>query len=119
MDSPLYSRGVSLLTFIRELFVLEIAESILDSVPDNVPKGNGIKFREAFKVAKIRFTHFGRMGDDMGTTSPAVRAALIRGMAIITHVGETLVDLIIPVILRDSRLTDDVITRILILIKRW
>jgi hypothetical protein len=118
MDSPLYSRGVSLLTFIREIFVPDKAESILDGFPDNVPKGNGMMFREAFKDAKVRFTHFGRMGDDMGTTSPAVRAALIRGMAIVTRVGETLIDLIIPVVLRDSRLTDDVITGILISVKR-
>jgi hypothetical protein len=109
---PFYSRGVSLATFIGELFVPEIAKLLFDSIPNNVSEG--IKFREAFKDAKVRFTHFGRMGDDSGTTAIAARAALTRGMAIITRVGETLVNLIIPIVLRDSKLLIEVITGILV-----
>jgi hypothetical protein len=114
---PFYSRGVSLITFIEELFAPPFVESILDSVPNNVP--SGIKFRKAFEEAKIRFTHFGRMGDDTGTTTAAVRAALIRGMAIITRVGEILIDLIIPIVLKSSELLKkEVITGILVSVKR-
>lgn len=113
---PLYSRGVSLITFIEELFNPHYAKAVLDSSPNNVLDGK--PFRVAFKDARVRFTHFGKMADDYGATTAAVWPALVRGMAIITRMGETLVDLIIPVLLRDTKLCEQAVTGILVSVKR-
>jgi hypothetical protein len=64
-----YSSGVSLITFIEELFTEENAHQVLESLPDNIKRET--KFRDAFKDAKVRFTHFVKMGDNTGTTSAA------------------------------------------------
>ena len=50
-----YSSGVSLITFIEELFTEENAHQVLESLPDNIKLET--KFRDAFKDAKVRFTH--------------------------------------------------------------
>lgn len=113
---PLYNRGVRLITFIEELFASPFAEAVLDSFPGNIT--NGIQFRKAFKDARVRFTHFGKMADDYGVTAIAARVALIRGMAIIACTGERAVDCIIPVVLENSKLQLGIITGILIQIKR-
>ncbi|KAH7918081.1 hypothetical protein BV22DRAFT_1134873 [Leucogyrophana mollusca] len=76
-----FSRGCGLITFITELFTETYAGRILSSVPDNVHSTTN--FVDAFKDAQVRFTHFGKMADDAGATSPALLAAFIRGMAII------------------------------------
>ena len=94
-EMPLYSRGVSLITFIEELFVSHHAEEILDCVPNNVE--DRTPFREAFQHAKVRFTHFVKMAEESGTTSDAVWVALLRGMAVIAAMGTRSIDLIIPV----------------------
>jgi hypothetical protein len=111
---PFFSRGVSLITFIKELFVPHVAEEILNSFPNNLQ--NSESFGDAFKEAKVRFTHFGKMVDDMGTTSNATWGALVRAMAIITHPTE-LIDIIIPVLLWDTKLCEEVVTGILVQVK--
>ena len=77
-----YSSGVSLITFIDELFTEANAYQVLESLLDNIKLKT--KFRDAFKDAKVRFTHFVKMGDSTGTTSAASWVVLTRGMAIIT-----------------------------------
>lgn len=114
---PLYSKGVSLITFIEELFVDHYAEEILDSTPNNVT--DDTPFREAFSKAKVRFTHFGKMADESGTTSDAAWTALIRGMAIIAALGTRSLDLLLPVLLsEDAIICEEAVTAILISIKR-
>ena len=46
-----YSSGVSLITFINELFTEENAHQVLESLPDNTKLET--KFRDAFKDAKV------------------------------------------------------------------
>ncbi|KAH7920465.1 hypothetical protein BV22DRAFT_1181105, partial [Leucogyrophana mollusca] len=89
-----FSRGCGLITFIKELFTETYTGQILSSVPDNVHSTTN--FVDAFKDAQVRFTHFGKMADDTGATSPALLAAFIQGMAIICWDLQDLVDLVIP-----------------------
>lgn len=114
----LYSRGVSLIAFIEELFG-DRAEHILDSIPDNTK--SKVTFREAFKHAWVRFTHFGKMGDATGTTLAAARAAFIRCMAIICRSGQMLVDFLLPIFFCPddaTTLTEANMSALLIQVKR-
>jgi hypothetical protein len=111
-----YSSGVSLITFIDELFTEKNAHQVLESLPDNIKFET--KFGDAFKDAKVRFTHFVKMGDSTGTTSAASWVALTRGMAIITRSGEVAVDVIIPILLCDKPLCEEVVSGLLVQFKR-
>jgi hypothetical protein len=113
---PHYSRGVSAITFLEELFTPAYPEQILDSVPNNVKSAETL--RSALRDATVRFTHFGKMADNTGTTTAATWAAFVRAMAIICRSGETGVDIIIPVLLSKSKLCEEVTTGILVQIKR-
>jgi hypothetical protein len=113
---PFYSAGVSLITFINELFTAVYANNILDGRPNNVSSQE--KFRDAFKDAKVRFTHFARMADNSATTTEAVWPMLIRSAAILTRPGETGVDIILPVLLSDEAICEEVVTGVLVQIKR-
>ncbi|KAF8592712.1 hypothetical protein K439DRAFT_1656117 [Ramaria rubella] len=115
-DTPFYSQGCSVITFIQELFSEEYAEEILDSVPDNTPDGK--PFREAFATAKIRFTHFVKMADDTSTSTEAMFAAFIRGMAIICASGQPATDILIPVLLIDGPLGEEVMSSLMVQIKQ-
>jgi hypothetical protein len=116
MSPRSYSSGVSLITFINELFTEENAHQVLESLPDNIKLET--KFRDAFKDAKVRFTHFVKMGDSTGTTSAASWVALTRGMAIIPRSGEVGVDVIIPILLHDKQLCEEVVSGLLVQFKR-
>jgi len=117
-DSPrIFSKGCKLTTFIKELFSENYADQILKSVPDNVKSTT--TFADAFEDAIIRFTHFGKMADDTGTTSSAMFAAFVRCMAIICWSSQDVVDLLLPVLLRrGDMLQESTMTGILIQIKR-
>ncbi|EJD41052.1 hypothetical protein AURDEDRAFT_169837 [Auricularia subglabra TFB-10046 SS5] len=93
-----FSRGCGFLDFIRALFGSENAEHLLSSTPDNFPSTT--KLSEAFAKARVRFTHFVRLGDGSGLTTVALCAAYIRGMAFIGKTNQTRVDFMLP-ILRD------------------
>lgn len=110
-----FSQGCTLVGFLGELFEEGIAARVLNATPDNLPSETTLK--SAFKDAKVRFTHFGKMADDLGATSDMAQAAYIRGMAIIARDGERAVDVIIPILLPGEYLTEDVFTGILIQIR--
>ena len=110
--TPFYSRGCDMINFIRELFVEDYAEEILSSVPDNVKSNTS--FGEAFKSAKIRFTQFVKAVDDIGTTSEAMYAAFIRGVAIICATSQEAVDIMMPVLVKDGPLSENVMTSFMI-----
>jgi hypothetical protein len=114
-SAPNFSAGCHLVTFIEMLYNVKCAQEVLDSTPDNM---GGISFKEAFKDARVCFTHFGHMADDTGTTSAAAWVAFVRHMAIICRHGERAVDCIIPVLMWNTRLCEHVITGILIQFKR-
>lgn len=113
---PFFSRGCKVITFIEELFSEAYAKTILDSVPDNVT--SHVLFRDAFKSAKMCFTHFAKMVDDTCTTSDAMYAAFLRGIAVICATGQPAVDILIPVLLEDVPLCEEVMTSLMIQIKR-
>ncbi|KAF8490901.1 hypothetical protein JB92DRAFT_1290866 [Gautieria morchelliformis] len=115
-QAPFYSQGCNLTTFIEELFRDNYADMILGSHPDNVK--SDATLRDAFKHAKIRFTHFVKMADDTATTTEAMYAAFLRGMAIVCHSNHYMVDVMLPVLLWDEKLCEEVMTSICIQIKR-
>lgn len=112
----LYSRGCSVITFIRELYSEKLAEVVLNSVPDNLKSGR--TFRDAFKTARLRFTHFAKLADESGSTTEAMFAAFVRGMAFVGHDTQQLLDFILPVLLWDELLSEAVMTCIFISVKR-
>ncbi|KIL67470.1 hypothetical protein M378DRAFT_9260 [Amanita muscaria Koide BX008] len=115
-EKPWYSRGASVITFIEELFASPYAGQILDCIPNNVEDTR--PFREVFQNAKVRFTHFGKMADESGTTSDAAWVALIRGMAIIAAKGMCSIDHVIPVLLhKDATICEEAVTGMLISVK--
>jgi len=74
-----YSRPIHLFDFLEALVGRSHTENILESRPDNVP--GGAIFREAFKDAKVNFTHFVKGGDESVITDEAAWLALSRSMA--------------------------------------
>jgi hypothetical protein len=107
-----YSQGCYLTTFIEELFCPDIAAQILQSVPDNIKSDT--TFRAAFKGAKVRFTHFGKMADDTGTSTFGAWVSFVRCMAIIPRSGQRAVDCVLPVLMWDEELCEEVVTGVLI-----
>jgi hypothetical protein len=117
-DSPYnFSKGCKLTTFMKELFSEACAKRILDILPDNIETST--TFQMAFKNAIVRFTHFGKMGDDTGTTTHAMFAAFVRCMAITGWSSQETVDILIPVLLdHEEKLSESAMTGLLIQVKR-
>jgi hypothetical protein len=104
-SQPNFSKGCKLITFVSQLFSTDCANQILNSVPDN------LKSSTTFEDAIIRFTHFAKMADDIGTTTHAMLAAFVRCMAIICWSSRNIIDLLIPVLLKSGEtLQESVIT---------
>src|SRR3984957_3716575 len=116
LPSHNYSAGVSVVTFIQELFAPELAEEILNCKPDNVK--SAVPLGDAFKDATVRFTHWGKMMDNTGTTTNAMWVAFVRAMAIICRSGNGAVDVIFLILLWDTKLREEVMSGLLIQIKR-
>ncbi|KAF9510518.1 hypothetical protein BS47DRAFT_1383937 [Hydnum rufescens UP504] len=104
-SSPMFSRGCKLTSFIEALFSECNARKVLDSVPDNIQ--NSTTFASMFEDAIVRFTHFGKTADDTGTTSYAMFAAFIRGMAIICGSPHEAIDILIPVLLKPKKMLEE------------
>ena len=112
-----FSQGCLLTSFIRELLTEEAALAVLESQPDNVP--DGATFGNAFKDARVRFTHFTKLDDEESLITAILFVAFIRGMAFVASSDEAFIDVVIPVSLRDEKLGESVMTGILIQFKRW
>ena len=120
--SPNFSAGCSLVTFINELLPEDHAEVVLNSGPDNV--SGGLNFKDAFKDAVVRFTHFVTMsnkGDpknsSWGWTNMAW-AMFVRSAAIICHPTQETIDLIIPILLSaHDKIDEHAMSAILIQVK--
>jgi hypothetical protein len=111
-----FSEGCKLTTFIKKLFSEDYATQILNSIPDNVKSPD--TFEATFNNAVIRFTHFGKMADDTGTTTDAMFAAFVRCMAIICWSSQEGAHILIPVLLDEkTKLEDAVMTGLLVQIK--
>jgi hypothetical protein len=98
------------------LFVNDYAEMVLNSRPDDC--NTGPTLRDAFKNAKIRFTHFGKMVDESGTTTYAAWAAFMRSMAISCRCGQPLLGCLLPILLWDAKLCEWVMSGIFVQFKR-
>lgn len=98
-----FTKGCSLIGFLKELFCEEHVEKILESVPSGSSAGsNPIPFRKAFEHSWVRITHFVRAGDDSAATAPAMMAAFLRGMAVIGHPTQVHVDFMLPILLNKN-----------------
>ncbi|KAH8113034.1 hypothetical protein DFH11DRAFT_1727972 [Phellopilus nigrolimitatus] len=111
-EFPFYSRGVPLKYFIVALFGKTHAEHIFKSHPDNVR--NGQTFEQAFERAWVRFTHFQRAGNSSVVSTEAAWAAAARAMAFQCSPGQAGIDIFIPVLLRDEKLQEEIMTGILV-----
>jgi hypothetical protein len=116
-SQPHFSNGCKLTTFVKQLFSEEYANQILESVPDNLESST--TFADAFEDAIVRFTHFGRMADNTGTTTHAMWLAFVRCMAMICWSSQRTVDIIIPVLIEQgNKIEESAMTGLLIQVKR-
>jgi len=92
-----YSQPVHLLDFLKALGGPSYMKEILESKPDNIP--GGATSREAFKDAKVNFTHFVKGADESVITDEAAWLALSRCMAFQCANGQWMIDLYIPILL--------------------
>ncbi|KAI0773647.1 hypothetical protein C8Q74DRAFT_1438109 [Fomes fomentarius] len=113
-----FSRSISVEAFFRALYPEEIAERVLDSVPDNRPNGTGEKLRDAYKKAVLNFTHFGKWADDSSWSEHTAVGCFMRHMGIICQNNGAFVDVILPVLLdRDAPLGPKVMSGIFVQFK--
>ena len=120
-ESPNFSAGCSVITFIKQFFSDQHADIVLESIPDNVSDGE--KFKDAFQDSILRFTHFITMssrsnnGDHCPWTSIAW-AAFVRGAAIIYQSTQDTADFMIPLLDgKDSKIGESTISAIIVQIK--
>jgi hypothetical protein len=107
----LYSSEVPVNDFMKTLLPYAW-EEIRQSTPDNC---DGQTFENAFNDAVVRFTHFGRAGDDYAISSAAACAAFIRGMAFQCRSRQGLIGIMVPVLLkRSAKLGEEVMSGIFI-----
>ena len=114
-DEAQYSKPVPLFDFLTALVGPTHMKVILESRPDNVH--DGVTFEEAFKDAKVNFTHFVKGNDSSVITDNAAWMALSRCMAFQCANGQWMIDLYIPVLLWDEPLGRYVVSGIFIQIK--
>jgi len=110
-----YSQPVLLSDFLEALVGPGHMTKILESRPDNFP--DGATFKEAFKDAKVNFTHFVKAGDESAIADEVAWMALSRCMAFQCADGQRMVDLYIPILLWDEPLGRYVVSGIFIQIK--
>lgn len=114
-----YSRPILLVDFLKALISLDWIDVILDSYPTTITKGNPLSrpFREALKDAYINFTHFVRAGDSRDITYEGAWLSLVRGMGIQCSSRQPMIDIFLPVLLRDEKIGRHVMSRVFIQIK--
>lgn len=117
---PRCAQLVPVNNFIRSLFPENVAEMILESVPDNLPptprpaevRANDIEaehaaqpvtFAEAFKDAVINFTHFAEFADRSTIDQHTALGCFVRGMALICENNGLVADAFIPVCMDPSK----------------
>jgi hypothetical protein len=116
-SQPNCSKGCKLIAFVSQLFSTDCANQILNSVPDNLKSST--TFADAFEDAIIRFTHFAKMADNVGTTTHAMFAAFVRYVAIICWSSQNIIDLLIHVLFKSGEtLQESVMMGLLIQVKQ-
>lgn len=111
----MYSVPILLVDFLRELVGEVHLLEILKSTPYNIP--NGVKFEDAFRDAKVHFTHFAKAVDTSIVSDVAAWIAMSRGMAWQCFNRQAAIDILIPVLLWDEKLGRWSMTAVFIQIK--
>src|SRR5258708_2385849 len=112
-DPIRFSRGCLLTEFIECMFSEEAAKEVLDSRSHDAGSYNGNKltFRERFKKARVRFTHFERLHDQNVLSAMGCVLGMMRCAAFVAQRGEEGRDMAIPIILDAERLGSDLLTK--------
>ncbi|KAI1792031.1 hypothetical protein LXA43DRAFT_1181412 [Ganoderma leucocontextum] len=120
-NQPVFSRAVPVNAFIKELFPPNLAQRVLESVPDNLPADSEAPpsrtFEEAFEDAVLNFTHFGEWADsdESPPNECAAIGCFVRSMAAICRDKHALVDVFLPVLMkRSAPLRPEVMSGILV-----
>ena len=115
-----FSRAVHVNAFFKALLSPAVAQTVLDSRPDNLqPDSSDVTFAEAFKDAVVNFTHFARWEDGWVPDEYAAVGCFVRSMAVVCRKNTSKIDAFIPVLLdRSAYLRPEVMTGILIRINR-
>jgi len=108
-----HTLAVPLETFLQELF----GETNYVLIPNSKPHIGSLTFREAFKDAQVRFTHFVRAEDGRAVTTEAAYAAILRSMAFQCSHDQEDIDILVPLALKNGALREDVMSGMLIQIK--
>ncbi|PSR83227.1 hypothetical protein PHLCEN_2v5789 [Hermanssonia centrifuga] len=119
-NTPIYySHAIPLIDFLRALISASWIDRILDSFPTTITNSDplSLPFREAFKDARVNFTHFVRAGDSSIITDEGAWLSFVRGMAIQCSSGQRMIDLFLPVLLRDEKIGRHVMSGVFIQIK--
>ncbi|KAF8124075.1 hypothetical protein EV363DRAFT_1586969 [Boletus edulis] len=97
-----FSKGCSLLGFLKALFDRDFHHMILNSTPDNV--ASGYTLESAFERAVVRFTHFTKAADYSAMTTRSMVAGFLRGLAVVRpqNLGAG-IDIAIPILLDKGR----------------
>ncbi|KAJ8519125.1 hypothetical protein ONZ45_g3865 [Pleurotus djamor] len=112
-----WHHGCSLATFLRHLITESAFQGLNAILPDNI--SDGMKLSDAFKNARVRFTHFARASDDAAMTTNMAWIAFIRGMAPIGWSSQMLVDVMIPILLdANAKISEAAVSALLVQFKR-
>ena len=88
-QGTLHTCAVPFESFLQELF----GDTNYERIADNKPDDGDDTFRDAFKNAYVRFTHFVRAGDESAVSTEAAYAAILRSMAFqCSHGQKTIYD---------------------------
>lgn len=108
--SPRYSRPVPVLDFLKNLINLKYWDGVRQSRPANVIGGQTLE--EAFKDARLNFTHFVKARDPKIISDEIAWMGLARGMAFVCAYGGEAIDLVIPILLWGEHLNRWVVSAI-------
>lgn len=114
LQDAVFSTAVPVIDFLEMLFAERWHQPILSASSDARDSEGSIPLQQAFAGAFVRFTHFVKCGGGDAPDVFMALAAVARGMAFqLTSAGEAY-DIAIPVVMKDEKLTEELMTYILI-----
>ncbi|KAI6002348.1 hypothetical protein EDC04DRAFT_2583821 [Pisolithus marmoratus] len=113
-----FSKGCSVVRFLKALFADQFHDTILRSKPDDGVTST-CALQDAFKHAVVRFTHFVKVVDESVVSMKSMVSAFLRGVTFICHNRQKAIDIIIPILLdRRSVLQESSMSALFIQVKR-
>ncbi|KAI1787010.1 hypothetical protein LXA43DRAFT_1085152 [Ganoderma leucocontextum] len=115
-----FSRPVTVIEFIKTLLSPALAQTVLNSRPDNLPSNHpeSRTFENVFEHAVLNFTHFAKGTDDSALNEDTALGCFLRSMAVICRDGAPMVDAFLPVLMKPSApLCPEAMTGILVQFK--